>query len=50
MLTLTVELMEFASAQILGFGRRVEVLDPPELRERVIQTARAVVDFYGEEA
>jgi hypothetical protein len=33
----------------LGFGARIEVIEPAELRERVIQQARAVVAFYEEE-
>lgn len=35
-----------AVARILGLGDGVEVLSPEELREKVIETARAVVRFY----
>ena len=31
----------------LGFGPKMEVLDPPSLRERVIEQARAVIAFYA---
>lgn len=34
----------------LGFGARIEVIAPPELRDRVIQQAREVVAFYDREA
>jgi proteasome accessory factor B len=32
---------------IIGYGDQVEVLDPPELRDRVRQMAQAVVERYG---
>jgi predicted DNA-binding transcriptional regulator YafY len=35
-----------ACAYVLGFGDQMEVLEPPELRERVIRLAGAVVAFY----
>ncbi|MGH2486874.1 MAG: helix-turn-helix transcriptional regulator, partial [Ktedonobacterales bacterium] len=35
---------------VLGFGARIEVVEPVELRERVIQQARAVVAFYEHES
>jgi predicted DNA-binding transcriptional regulator YafY len=31
---------------VLGFGARVEVLEPAELRERVLATAASVLEFY----
>ena len=31
---------------VLGFGARVEVIEPLELRERVVQAAREVMAFY----
>ena len=33
----------------LGFGTRVEVVEPPSLRERVVRAAREVVAFYAGE-
>jgi len=35
-----------AAAQLLAVGSRVEVLDPPEIRARVAETAARVVDRY----
>jgi predicted DNA-binding transcriptional regulator YafY len=37
-----------AAAGVLSFGAQVEVLDPPELRNRVIELAKSVVRFYDE--
>ena len=42
------ESMGDAATRILGFGADVEVVAPEELRERVIDTAASVVQFYGE--
>jgi predicted DNA-binding transcriptional regulator YafY len=36
-----------ARGTLLGFGVEVEVLDPPELRREMADTARALVDLYG---
>lgn len=36
------EVCEFA----LGFGARVEIVEPPDLRERVLEMAEGVVAFY----
>jgi len=33
---------------ILGWGEKVEVLEPPELREDIIETAKAMLDVYKE--
>ncbi|MCD6567582.1 MAG: WYL domain-containing protein [Dehalococcoidia bacterium] len=33
---------------ILGWAQKVEVLEPPELRGDIIETARAILDIYGE--
>lgn len=41
-LSVTVELLNF----ILGWGEKVEVLEPEALRERVAETARATLDVY----
>lgn len=37
-----------ACSYVLGFGRRMEILEPGELRERVIRESREIVAFYGE--
>jgi predicted DNA-binding transcriptional regulator YafY len=39
-----------ACGYVLGAGRRVEVLDPPALRERVAEEASAVAARYGSSA
>jgi predicted DNA-binding transcriptional regulator YafY len=31
----------------LGFGNRIEVLEPPTLWEKVVQAARGVIEFYA---
>jgi hypothetical protein len=36
-----------ATGQLLGLGTDVEVLGPPELRDRIHQTALAVAVWYG---
>jgi predicted DNA-binding transcriptional regulator YafY len=38
---------EEAAEFVLGFGPNVEVVDPPILRERVVDLARSVLTFYG---
>jgi predicted DNA-binding transcriptional regulator YafY len=43
--TNTVELYSW----ILGWGEKVEVLEPVELRQRIIETAKAMLDVYREE-
>lgn len=35
-----------ACEYVLSFGTQVEVIEPPELREKVIGMAREVIDFY----
>lgn len=45
-LSLTFETLSIARTHVLGFGALAEVLDPPELRESVIDTARRIVAFY----
>lgn len=44
------EVIEEASAYALGCGPQVEVLEPAELRERVIQLARDTLALYAETA
>jgi predicted DNA-binding transcriptional regulator YafY len=39
---------EEACGYVLGFGARIEVLEPAVLRERVIREAEGVVAFYAE--
>jgi predicted DNA-binding transcriptional regulator YafY len=31
---------------ILGWGEKIEVLDPPEIRERIIKIVEAMGDVY----
>ena len=45
-ITLPFENLEFAYRELLTFGRDVEVLDPPELRERLRAAAEEVVALY----
>lgn len=37
---------EVACEYVLGFGAQMEVLEPASLREKVIASARSVIDFY----
>jgi predicted DNA-binding transcriptional regulator YafY len=46
----TFEGIEAACSMALGLGTWVEVLEPAELRERVIQRAESVVAFYARKA
>jgi len=41
------ETEEEACTLVLRFGAGVEVVEPPELRERVIGLAAGIVDFYA---
>lgn len=45
-LPLTFETAEAARSNLLGFGPEVEVLEPPELRQAVLNAASAVIAFY----
>ncbi|HEX6776905.1 MAG TPA: transcriptional regulator [Ktedonobacterales bacterium] len=45
-LQLTFESGAVACSMLLGFGPLVEVLEPPELRRRIIQQAENIVAFY----
>lgn len=38
--------LEDALSRVLGFGTYAEVLDPPALRDLVIETARAIVKKF----
>ena len=39
---------QVACEYVLGFGQQIEVVDPPELRDRVIQLAQSVLAFYAQ--
>jgi predicted DNA-binding transcriptional regulator YafY len=39
--------VEFLAAEVAGFGRSVEVLDPPEARARLAGLARELAEVYG---
>jgi predicted DNA-binding transcriptional regulator YafY len=41
---------EMACEYALGFGSKLEVLEPRSLREKVIAAAREVIDFYSDRA
>jgi predicted DNA-binding transcriptional regulator YafY len=45
--TMTFESLEEARRELLRYGAGLEVLDPPELRERLAATAREVADLYA---
>jgi predicted DNA-binding transcriptional regulator YafY len=44
---LPIESIEHAHGDLLRLGAEVEVLEPPELRERMAQTVRALGELYG---
>jgi predicted DNA-binding transcriptional regulator YafY len=46
--TVRFETLEEASEYALGFGPDLEVLEPEELRERVVRRARETAEFYAE--
>jgi predicted DNA-binding transcriptional regulator YafY len=48
-LTVPFERLDYAYRELLTFGRDVEVLGPPELRERIRATAEEVVALYRQE-
>ena len=37
-----------ARSSLIALGSTVEILDPPELREAIIELAASVVEFYGQ--
>ena len=49
-LNLTFESFEAARSHVLGFGPGIEVLEPAELRESVIEQATKLVAFYATKA
>jgi predicted DNA-binding transcriptional regulator YafY len=46
-LTVPFQELDTAYRELLTFGSDVEVLDPPELRERMVRAAEEVVALYG---
>ena len=46
-ITLPFENVEYAYRELLTFGGDVEVLEPPELRERLVRAAQEVVALYA---
>lgn len=48
-LSLTLETLEMARSYVLGFGALVEVLEPRELRDSVLDFAARIVAFYTRE-
>jgi predicted DNA-binding transcriptional regulator YafY len=46
--SLRFDVEEEACAYVLGFGDQIEVLEPPELRGKVIQLAEQVITFYAQ--
>jgi predicted DNA-binding transcriptional regulator YafY len=49
-ITIQFEIEEQACAYVLGFGPAIEVLEPAELREKVIKLAEGVVALYAQAA
>jgi predicted DNA-binding transcriptional regulator YafY len=48
--TLRFDVEEMAIEWVLGFGAKMEVLEPATLREKVIAAAKSVISFYVEQA
>ncbi|MFY9556655.1 MAG: YafY family protein [Blastocatellia bacterium] len=44
------DIEEMACEYALSFGSRMEVIEPEDLREKVIKLAQSVIDFYGANA
>ncbi|WP_442937547.1 WYL domain-containing protein [Nostoc sp.] len=42
------DIEEAACAYVLGFGAQMEVIEPLELRDRVLQAAKKTILFYTE--
>ncbi|MDX1523846.1 MAG: YafY family protein [Anaerolineae bacterium] len=45
--TIRFDTIDEASGYVLGFGPQIEIVEPPELRERVIELAQAIIAHYG---
>ncbi len=41
------ERLEWAFKEIFPFGARLQVLEPPELRQRILETASEIMTFYA---
>jgi predicted DNA-binding transcriptional regulator YafY len=42
-----IESVDHAAADLIRLGTDVEVLEPTELRRRIADTARQLIDLYG---
>jgi predicted DNA-binding transcriptional regulator YafY len=49
LLRLQFEMEESACGYLLSFGPRVDIIEPVELRDKVIELAKSVVEFYEEQ-
>lgn len=49
LLRLQFEMEESACGYLLSFGPQVEIVEPLELRDKVIELAKSVVEFYSEQ-
>ena len=49
-LTARFDVEDEACAAVLGFGPDAEILEPPELRRRVVELARGIIARYGDRA
>lgn len=49
-MTLTFESLETARSQVLGLGPMVEVLEPADLLDSVIEQSTRIVAFYARQA
>jgi hypothetical protein len=45
--TIPIESVERAASALIGLGADVEVVEPPELRERLVTTVQALVRLYA---
>lgn len=43
------DLEEEACAYVLGFGTHIEVVEPPELRERILELAKQAIAFHAKQ-
>ena len=48
-LDIPVEREEYTAADLLRLGAKVEALEPPELRQQLVEAARAMVELYAAE-
>jgi predicted DNA-binding transcriptional regulator YafY len=45
--TIPIESIERAASALIGLGADVEVVEPPELRQRLVTTVQALVRLYA---